>query len=349
MKKTLFSLLLLALSNLGFTQISEQSAAQEAERNKKMEATMAMETSEGWQKKGGVGFDIGQLINLNPYIGAGSNRIGLGGAIAITANYTKSRLNWKNSLAINLSTQRIGSGTVDVGSNDKLPFEKALDIFSIGSNVAYQIKEGSAWAYSLDLGLVTQLLGSHVDSASNKIYLKEVKGGTYNTSLKSAFMSPGLLSLAPGIKYTASKHFNVFVSPCGGKMVIIGNQKIADLGIHGTEKNDNVIGYKRIKFELGALAKLGYAQTIYKKVQLTSELSLFSNYLNEPQNIDVNWLNSLSVELFKGLNIGVQGNVYYDHDRINNITDSAAVGGFSGQGKRVNFIEQLLITYNRSF
>ena len=82
---------------------------------------------------------------------------------------------------------------------------------------------------------------------------------------------------------------------------------------------------------------------------MNSELTLFTDYLDNPQNIDVNWLNSIGVEILKGLNLNFRIDGFYDDNKNNNITNNDAVGGVLGTGKRTNIIEQLLITYNRNF
>lgn len=94
------------------------------------------------------------------------------GAIGYNANLKKGLLSWKNTLLTNVATQRIGAGTVVPNSDTKFPFEKALDILNFNSNVSYQTKTGSKWAYSADLGLLSQLLPSHLDATNKKVYLK---------------------------------------------------------------------------------------------------------------------------------------------------------------------------------
>lgn len=334
----------------GHAQTGEQNAEQEKKRMEKMQESMKMEAADGWNQKAGIGLDLGQLLNINPYVGSGSNRLGLGGALNYKFQFKKSKFSWSNDLLFSLSTQRIGSGTVAAGSKDKLPFEKALDLLTFNSNFAYQIREASPWAYSFDLGLRTQILSSHQDSASSKIYLKELHVNPYNTNLVSKLFSPALITLAPGIKYTHGKKYYAFLSPVAGQILLVSDQAIANLGIHGTKLKDGSSNeYKTSKFALGALAKGGYTNTYFEKLNFNSELSLFSDYLDKPQNIDVVWTNSIGIELFKGLNLNIRGDLYYDDDKRNSITDSNAVGGFKGVGKRVNFIEQLLIGYTRNF
>ncbi|HRI00590.1 MAG TPA: DUF3078 domain-containing protein [Saprospiraceae bacterium] len=351
MKKFVLPALLLMLGAMAFAQTEENRKMQEDERKKKMDAQMGgMTEKEGWARKGGLGLDLAQLANINPYAGSGSNRLGLGGAIAYNANYKKNRLSWKNVLNINLSTQRIGQGLVQAGSDVKNPFEKALDIFSLNSNMAYSVKEGSKWAYSLDATMISQLLPSYIDATNKKIYLKEIKAGAFNTSLVSKLFSPATITVAPGIKYTHDSHFSAFLSPAAMQAIVIGDKNVANLGIHGTKlKDGSTTEYKQSKIGLGAMAKLVYTNTFFKKLNFTSDLSLFSDYLDKPQNMDVFWFNSLGLEIFKNFNLLVKGDVFYDDNKTNNITDINAIGGISGKGKRPNFIQQLLLTYNRNF
>lgn len=141
-----------------------------------------------------------------------------------------------------------------------------------------------------------------------------------------------------------------FYSPVGAQITYIADKNIANLGLHGTKlKDGSTTEYNQTKFGLGSIAKIGYTNTFMKKLNFTSNLALLNDYLDKPQNIDVQWLNSLGVEIFKGFNLLVRGDVYYDDNKTNSISDKNAVGGVSGVGKRPNIIEQVLLTYNKNF
>lgn len=338
-------------AHLVSAQTDENRAAQEAERKKKMDEAMKMEEGDGWKFRSAIGIDLGQLANINPYVGAGANRLGIGGALGFTAKYTKNRISWKNDLMINLSTQRIGSGTIASGSDKKLPFEKALDIASLSSNIGYKLGAKSHWSYSADFLMITQLLGSHVDSASKKIYLSEVKEGNYNTSLLSKLFSPANISFALGMKYQKDPKWYVFLSPVALKMIYIADQNIANLGVHGTAlKEGSATEFEKLGYGAGSMVRAGYANTYFKRLNYTTELVLFSDYLDKPQNVDVTWFNSFGLELFKGLNLQFRTDVFYDDNKLNLLTDNSLPGGVrAATGKRVNLIQQLLISYNRNF
>ncbi|MDQ3142631.1 MAG: DUF3078 domain-containing protein [Bacteroidota bacterium] len=344
MKRMSWCLSFLCLSVVAFSQNDDKA------REERLKALMVIEDKEGWSNSGAIGFDLGQLLTINPYVGGGSDRIGVGGAVGFYAKYKRSLLSIKNSLLLNLATQRIGSGKLALNSDESVPFEKALDLLNMGSNVSYQLKEGSKWAYSFDFDLRTQLLPSYLDQESKKIYLKDVQVAPYNTSLVSKIFSPALISIAPGIKWTPDSHWNLFLSPVAGQIIIIGDQRIANLGVHGTKlKDGSTTEYKMSKFGLGTLAKVGYTTIIVEKLNFTSDLGLFADYLDQPQNIDITWINSLGYEIFKGFNILLRADLYYDDNKMVNISDVNSVGGISGTGRRPSIIEQLLITYNRKF
>lgn len=346
---------LVALSMLFFgtlwSQTEENKAAQEAERKKKMDESMKMADGVGWSYKSAIGLDLGQLANINPYVGAGSNRLGIGGALAFSARLQKGLMSWKNDFMVNLSTQRIGSGVISQNSDKKLPFEKALDLVTLSSNFGYKVNEKSAWSYSADFLMITQLLGSHMDSATKKIYLSEVKEGTYNTNLLSKLFSPANISFALGMKYQKQPNWYFFLSPAALKMIYIHDQKIANLGVHGTELKDNsTTEFNKAWYGVGALARTGYNNTYFKRLNYNSELILFSDYLDNPQNIDVTWFNTFGLEIFKGLNLQFKLDMFYDDNKFNFITDNNAPGGVSSRtGKRINTIQQILISYNRNF
>ncbi|MFN8279669.1 MAG: DUF3078 domain-containing protein [Saprospiraceae bacterium] len=348
MKKVLYFLLISTGLSTLFAQ-ADNAAAQEAERKKLMDASMKMEEKDGWIRKGALGLDLGQLANINPYVGGGSNRLGVGGAIAYKAILKKGLFRWNNDFNINYSAQRIGSGTLGINSNEKVPFEKALDILTLSSNLAYKVNKESHWAYSTDLFFLSQFTGSYKDSANNKIYLKDLHTAPYNTTLVSKLFSPANITFAIGMKYQKKENWYLFLSPVALKSIIVSDQAIANLGVHGTKKKENSSDYNKSLTGIGALARGGYTAKIYNRIILGSELLLFSDYLDNPQNIDVTWLNNISLEIFKGFNLNFRLDAYYDDNKTNSISDRNAVGGVNGTGKRVNLIQQLLLTYNRNF
>ncbi|MBK8956716.1 MAG: DUF3078 domain-containing protein [Saprospiraceae bacterium] len=348
MKNLMFTTLAMCLALFASAQTDEQKAAQEKARMDQLSSSTNLEEKEGWTRTAAIGLDLGQLLNINPYLGAGNSRLGLGGAFQYKAALKKGLTSWKNDILFNFSAEKTGSGLVSAGSDEKVPFRKALDMLQLNSNLAFKTSKASAWSYAFDFGLRSQLFNSYVDSATQLIYMKELNEGNYNTKLVSKLFSPALITFAPGIQYSKSKDWQIFISPAAGQLLFISDQKIANLGVHGTPlKEGSTTEYETSKFALGAFVKAGYTHKYFDKLNVASELSLFSDYLDQPQHIDVVWMNNIGIELFKGFHLNLKADLYYDHDKINNISDGNAVGGIQGTGRRINVIEQLLVTYTR--
>ena len=68
-------------------------------------------------------------------------------------------------------------------------------------------------------------------------------------------------------------------------------------------------GYARILFN-----KQDFKGELLKNVSLTSKLDLFSNYLKDPQNVDLSWENIIFMKVNKYIVISLNTNIVYDAD-----------------------------------
>jgi hypothetical protein len=104
---------------------------------------------------------------------------------------------------------------------------------------------------------------------------------------------------------------------------------------------------------MGGLLKIGYTGNLVpERISYTTRMGLYSNYLKKPQNIDLDWVNELGIQIYKGLQLSVLVNVFYDDDVRVQITDSNSVGGIKRDpdgnaitGKRISITEQMLLKY----
>ena len=174
-------------------------------------------------------------------------------------------------------------------------------------------------------------------------FLSDISGnGT--AVLQSKLFSPAGITLSVGIDYKLSDKLSIYFSPIGGKWIIVADDGIAALNVHGNPPGENVFS------ALGALARMNYSNKFLEdRLVYTSGLALFSNYKLEPQNIDVDWVNEIGFNIFKGLQAAVTLNVFYDHDIKVQITDYNAPNGINGTGRRASVTEQFLLKYNVTF
>ena len=356
MKKLL--LLVFLLSGL------QMAYAQNDGRVKEIRSAIAKKDTIGWIKGAGLGFDFGQLLQINPAVGAGENRIGLGGVGSFFANYKNGKLAWDNNIDLLFGIQKLGSGYSTLKVSERVPFQKSIDEFRFNSKLGYKTSPKSKFYYSVYASFLSQITPTYTDtSLVNPVkgsYLRDISGKEQGPIAK--FLSPARISVAPGIDYKPNTKLSIFLSPASAKMIVVGSKDIAAIparnakgqpfggvGIHGTEWNSPT-DFKQFLLQLGATFNAQYVDKFFNdRLNFKSGLTLFSNYLKNPQNVDVDWSTETSVMIWKSIAITLNTRLFYDDDIPVQITDNNAIGGINGLGKKVSFTEQIYIKYNYLF
>ncbi len=315
------------------------------------------ELKEGWNTAFSVGLDVAQLFQLNPKQGAGQNRFGFGGAVFLDGIYKKDRLLWESALSWQFGVQKLGAGVLVlpfVEENEKVPFQKTIDELRLGSKLGYALQEDSKWYLSAAFTLFTGVAPSYPGPPT---YPGNFLRNFVDTITNTKFFSPANMTLSLGIEYKPNENFSVYYSPLGAKWIVVANDQIAALGIHGNPvrgMRDPDTGlytdFDNTFSQFGSLLRASYRNKLLnERLNFRSSILLYSNYLKNPQNIDVDWNNELRLTLIENLKISLLVNVFYDDDVLVQITDLDAPNGVNGVGKRVSITQQLLIAYGFEF
>lgn len=347
----LLTLLLICLESSAQIKI-DHSRANDLRKEK------VVKDSSGWQIGMAFGMDFFQLLQINPKVGAGEDRIQFGGVSTVFAFYQNKRLNWENIGTLLFAVQRLGSGSTVIGSNVvPKPYQKTVDEFRLVSSFAYDKSTGSPWSYSADFIFFSQIVPTYRGN-----FLRDVSGD--NEGPISRFLSPAQITFSPGSRYQPNEHWRISLSPASLKAVVVADNGIASIpgneeemvGLHGTawrseDDFDNV--FLQFGASFRTLYKNKYARD---KLQHKSELILFSNYLMEPKNIDLDWRNELSYKLFAGLTINLVVNLFYDHDIFIQKTDwdepdgvERSPDGSPRLSRGLNVVQSFTIQYNYIF
>ena len=177
---------------------------------------------------------------------------------------------------------------------------------------------------------------------------------------KSGLLSPAYTNLAVGIDVAPAKWLTLNIAPLTGSVVIVRDldfrknygmqlkdrykeldklsQAEQDRYNEDMASNDPaLIGqyYKGARFELGAQLTADARVNINNNFSYSSQLKLFSNYLDKPLNMRVNWDNRFDWKLAKYFSLTVTTNLIYD-DKVMIFSEK------DGQTKqRVQFKESL--------
>ena len=108
-----------------------------------------------------------------------------------------------------------------------------------------------------------------------------VNGVPNRNDITSAFMAPGYLILALGIDVKPAPTWSVFLAPFTSKSTFVLNDSLSQAGTFGVDAG------ARSRHEIGGTIRIGLKQDVTENVTYTARLDLFSNYLEEPEAIDV--------------------------------------------------------------
>jgi Protein of unknown function (DUF3078) len=249
-----------------------------------------------WVQKKIVGLDITQIAFLNWNAGGNSSISGLFKG-DFSRKYTKENVLWNNEMSI-----RYG-----INKQDDRELRKTDDAFSILSNYGYKTEPNSNWYSSARFNFNTQFTNGYAYP---------------NTDTPiSKFFAPAYVFLGIGSEYNRKDwNANFYFSPLTLKTTFVLNQRLADLGSYGVTKaiydeEGNLLKRgRKSRTELGMLFNNYWKTEIYKNMTLENRLSLYSDYLNNFGNIDVDW--QLQVDMivneYVKANIGIH--MIYDDD-----------------------------------
>lgn len=292
--------------------ISSSLFAQELSDSAKFALAQKGELDEAYWKKGASGSLLINQVALSNWQSGGESS--LSGLLALNfyANCYFKEWRWDNRLDIRFGQQWIGDRTV-----------KTDDLFDLNSRLDRKLNKN--WSASAMLAFRTQF----ADGFENQDAVVAI----------SKLLAPAYTTFGLGFTYSPSEKFNVFLSPLTMKHTLVNDQRLADLGAFGVEAAEldslgNVVTPgKKSRAEIGGYLNAIYKTPVMKNIDFQSKLDLFSNYLNNPQNIDVNWENTLNMKVNTYITVQISAHLIYDDDIV--FTDA------NGTGPRTQFKQAL--------
>jgi hypothetical protein len=267
----------------------------------------AADTLEGWNKSGVFSLNMSQASFTN-WAAGGQNSVALNGLVNLGANYKMGKSAWDNALTI-------GYGKMIQKGND-LGWVKTDDRIDFQSK--YGHKATDKWYYSGLMSFRTQMdNGYNYPDTENKI---------------SDLLAPAYLLFSLGMDYKPNPQFSMFLSPLTSKNTIVMDDDLSAMGAFGVDPG------KKFRPELGAYANFSFKKDeLVKNVNFLTKLDLFTNYLKNPQNIDISWEALLVMKVNEFISATVNTHLLYDDDVLIKIDEGSE--GEPVMGKRAQFKE----------
>lgn len=315
--------LLAVISSIAFNLLAQK--ALDVKDN--LKELVNKDTVDGWTQVGGIGVDFALLNLVNPRIGAGDNRIGFGGLLNYAANLKKGKVIWDNKLGLQIGVVKVGDDA----------YTKSTDVLQATSQWGYKIDNGEKWYAAGLADFQTQFLPTY---GAN--YLQEDAILGKKQPLNARFLAPAIFKFAPGIIYKANQHFKVMYSPIALRLIIVNNDSVAKRATFIPLKNGR---FQKKDLQMGSEIRADYINKFFdNKLIFGSTLDLYSNYLRQPQNIAVEWYNSLDFIILKNISVNFKSDWFYDHNIL-----VFKGGDENNKGRSVFIRNTLLMKYSKLF
>lgn len=278
-------------------------------------ATEKADSIKSWNFGGLASFNFSQVSLTNWAAGGKSSASGVA-IFNVFGNYKKDNVSWENSLDM-------GYGLLKEQDNEVV---KSNDKFDLNSK--YGVKKTEKLYISTLFNFKTQF----------------TPGYKYpnTTDAISKLLAPAYITLSVGADYKPNKKLSLLLSPLTGKMTIVADDDLSAIGSFGLDPG------KKLRYEVGSFAKLELKTDIMKNVSLTSKLDLFSNYLHNPANIDINWDLLINMKINDYLSANLISNMIYDDD-IKIAIDKNKDGIIESRGPRVQLKEMFGVGLSLKF
>lgn len=243
-----------------------------------------VEVKEGWIKKGNISLLFNQSAFNNKWLAGGTSNVAGNFGLNYDFNFKKGDVVWDNKIIAAYGLTKIKDAARTTKTDDRLEL-----------NSLWGKKASGNWYYSMFLNFKTQM-DSGFDATG--------------TTRLSKFFSPAYLQLGPGMLWKKDDNLSVNFAPATARFIFVDPQFTTLSSSYGVKQG------KTNRFEFGASISAYYKLNVMTNVSIENRLNLYSNYLDKPQNVDVDYQMNLVMKINKYLSANVALQTIYDDNAI---------------------------------
>ncbi len=241
----------------------------------------------GWKTKGNFSLLFNQS-NFNNWIAGGENNLSGNVSINYDFNYKKKDWTWDNKVLASYGLIQTKNAPYEKKTDDRFEFNSVLGKKAFGQ-----------WYYSFFLNFRTQFTKGY-------IYNKYPNGVEYRSPYTNIF-SPAYLTFGPGLLWKKNENLMINLAPLTSKLTFVdSNFTLPGSKYFGVEQGNSV------RYELGFYASAYFKLNLMTNVSAENTLNLYSNYLEDPQNVDVDYSLAVVMRINRYLSTNLLFQAIYD-------------------------------------
>ncbi len=236
-----------------------------------------------WTMGGSAGI-TGSQMTLTNWAAGGDPSVAADFQFNYSINYKKDNSLWQNRLELAYGLNRTESNGTRK-TNDKIYFsssygQKMIESLYISGTFTFQTQFADGYDYGVKLD----------------------EGGYKQTS---GLLSPAYITGGVGVKWTPKTWLTVDASPATWKSTIVQQEALRPIyGLTSASERN----------EFGGNVKIEATGKIWGDLSGYTRLNLFSNFLQNPQNVDVDWTVRFDLKINKWLSANLNFHAIYDDD-----------------------------------
>ena len=274
------------------------------------EELTVLDSIKPWTAKGNADILFNQSTFDN-WLAGGENNISGTIKINYDINYKKNDWNWDNKIIASYGLVKTKTSSFAKKTDDQL---------EINSLLGKRLNPESKWFYSAFLNFKTQITQGY-------IYDKDINGVEIRNSYTD-FMSPGYLLFGPGLLWKRDDNLKVNLAPLTSKFTFVNAAYTTpNAGYFGVEEGESM------RYELGFNASAYYKLNLVANVTMENILNLYSNYLEDFQNVDLDYQMNINMKINRFLTTNFSLQTIYDDNAFRGFQTRQVLG----VGATVNF------------
>lgn len=252
---------------------------------------------QGWNSEGKFQLLFNQSAFNKEWTGGGTSSVAGNVILDYNLNYRKDSFTWDNKIMANYGLTKLKGDEFTRKTSDRLEV----------NSIAGKQLENSNWYYSFFANFRTQF-------SKGYIYSKDAEGQETRRE-NTHFISPAYLQFGPGMMWKKSDEFWFNLAPATARFIFVDRDFTS---VPGYEDGSyfGVDRGKSSRFELGASVNAYLKKELITNVILENSLSLYSNYLDDPGNIDIDYLLNLELTVNKYITANLIFQAIYDDNTV---------------------------------
>ena len=266
------------------------------------DSTIPADTVKAWKSKGIFTLLLNQSSFSNWQAGGENNISGTVG-VNYDLNYKKDDWTWDNKVIASYGLVKTNNSAFEKKTDDRFEFNSLVGKTAFG-----------LWSYSFFANFKTQFTKGYFYGTD--AFGKEIR--EENTNI----LSPGYLTFGPGMSWKKNDNLKFNLAPATSKITFVDSYYTQDrLVVDGADiiPFDYVDGEyfgvdegKSMRYELGFYAAGYYRFAVMTNVTFENIISLYSNYLEDPQNVDLDYQLNIVMKINKFLSTNLSFQTIYD-------------------------------------